>query len=148
MKPLILDQPAQQALPARFFWAMLTAAGWGIWLVLWLPVLRAVTRILSVDNYSLALALQSSTALMTDFASHINIAVTLVSLFVAWALCQQLRTCHEDRVAGDRSVSTDHLARSVQLRESDLRQWQNARRMVVTHDDALGWIRGVDVSAA
>ena len=55
MKPLILDQPAQQALPARLFWALLTAAGWGVWIALWLPVLRAIPGMLGVGHRDLDL---------------------------------------------------------------------------------------------
>ena len=148
MKPLILDQPAQQALPARFFWGTLTAVGWGAWIFLWMPALRVVSAALRVNAADLDAAGQSSSMLLGDFASHLNIAVALISVFVSWAICQRLRALHEDRSSEDRSVTADRLACSVKLRESDLRLWQKARRMIVTHDEALGWIRNVEVSVA
>ena len=148
MKPLILDRPAQQALPARLFWALLTAAGWGVWIALWLPVLRAIPGMLGVGHRDLDLTAQSTHVLMTDLASHMNIAIALVSLFITWALAQWRRNHWADRVSEDRSVSSSNLAQSMRLRECDLRLWQRAQRMVVTHDDALGWISGVKVSAA
>lgn len=133
MKHLILDRRERLPLRRRALWGGVTGAGWALWAYLWWPLLG--------PGRAAALA-RSAAHLLGEARAHGGLLVGAVGLLLGWSGLQRWEA--RRRGAGSSAVSARQLAFSIRLSERELSGWQEARRVVVRHDEDAGWIRSVE----
>lgn len=145
MDSLIYDQSACQPWSKRLLCNTLTGAGWTFWLYLCSPFFFPLTAALSLGPQHLHVSAWAGQALLVSFLSHLTLITMCVAIFVVFAVFQERRQHGASQAPYTETINTGSLARSIGLRASDLTTWQQAQSIVVTHDEALGWIHDVEV---
>lgn len=145
MRTLILDQYNHQSCLIRLLGNTLTGLGWAFWVYLWLPLIAAITLLLgSHPEQATSAASQSLLALATTLGGHAGMVFIMIAVFFAWSLLQWLGkpyrklALQKHQLKMKKSLSTAHTA-------LDVRRWQHAQNMVVSHDEGNGLIKQVKV---
>lgn len=148
MISLIYDQPDCQSWLQRLLCNTLTGAGWVGWLSMWSPSPGSLAIAREIAPHAFQSALWPGESFLAPLASHAILVTVCAALFLAWALWQGWSHRDSGQEWYVPAMDTETLARSIGLRQQDLAAWQTARRMVVTHDESLGWIHHVEVLPA
>lgn len=134
--PLIIDKPALTPLPSRIGWGTLTFVFWLLWAYLWLPLITSAIWALGFDQVITYFPWSQGNHEMRHLmALYLLIITGLGGSLVSWAQLEYRRFRHVRRRAMPPFVTIEELAAHAGLNIADMRDWQNARRLVVTHDD-------------
>jgi poly-beta-1,6-N-acetyl-D-glucosamine biosynthesis protein PgaD len=134
-RALIIERPELAHPVRRFLAPIFTALAWCIWVLLWLPVLAAVS-----DRFAAALPWASPTGyrslealrrLLEVFPLSVGVVVAVLAVNGAgtW-LHRFLRKANRRQ-----DVGTQELAADLHLPEDKLSAWQGARVVRATHSD-------------
>jgi poly-beta-1,6-N-acetyl-D-glucosamine biosynthesis protein PgaD len=146
MRKLILDQYSHQSLLKRFLGNTLTGLGWGFWIFLWLPLFDTITILLSSPSEQPASAASNSImVLLATLTTHASVLVILIAAFFAWSMLQWLGKLYRHDALHKQQVNGPHVASPSVHTSQDVQSWQQAQSMVVSHDDASGYIHQVEI---
>jgi poly-beta-1,6-N-acetyl-D-glucosamine biosynthesis protein PgaD len=148
MRKLILDQYTHQALFKQFFGNTLTGLGWAFWIYLWLPLFAAIKLLLGQQPEQVTSAASHSLlALLATLANHASTVVIMILVFVGWALLQWAGKRYRREALQKRQthVPTSSLALPAIRVVNDMQRWQQAQTVIVSHDDASGFIKRVEI---
>lgn len=143
MNTLIIDRFACQPVYRRLLWTVLTGVGWLFWMSLWLPLLKLPQVLVGEISSGDLIASPVFGQVLATLGSHAALILAAIGLFLAWSLFQSHADSERSAADGRSPTSVRQLAQSVRVGEQDLRAWQQAQRMVVVHDENLGWIREI-----
>jgi poly-beta-1,6-N-acetyl-D-glucosamine biosynthesis protein PgaD len=143
MRTLILDRYNQQSLLKRFLWNTLTGLGWGFWIYLWLPLFAAITLLLSPHpEQATSAASNSILALLATLTAHASTVVIMIAAFFAWSLLQWVgKHYRREALQKQHENAPSSATHTVQ----NVRRWRQVQCMVVSHDDANGFIQGIEL---
>lgn len=146
MRPLILDQYANQQLFKRILCNTFTSLGWLFWVYLWLPLIDAIILLLGPQpELATSTASHSILMLMSTLSAHASVVMIVVTAFFAWSLLQWLGKCFRHQSLRKRQVNVPYsLTPAIHTKEM-VKSWRHAQNMVVSHDEAGGNIQFVDV---
>ena len=140
-KPLIFDT-AGIPWPKRYFLKLINATGWGLWLLLWLPVTSSAQKLLSSGGQ-----MDSALIGLVDAIAFGALAVLLMAAaFAGWsqnqrrgalAVRRQLRRARK-------FLKTELLAQVFAIDHRSLSKWQNSQIMLAHHSDDTGWLQTID----
>ncbi len=134
--PLIIERPDLAHPVRRAISYLLTAGGWLLWLVMWVPFLAALGRYLGYQVPEIAfpsqISLQSFLILVKMLPFVIGAAIGLMLLSFLW---DKLKTHAGFPDRRWRPVGLDRLAHSMALEPQQLAAWQSAQVLYVHHGD-------------
>lgn len=143
MYALIIDQFPQQTLLRRIIAYILTGLGWSFWIYLWLPLLDAMTTLLGFNPMqATSAALSSILSLINTLNGHALMIANIIGAFLLWATLQWLGK--SGRLAAIRRQRMS-LSYNVYV-PPHLKRWQEAQRLIVSHDDNNGAILRVQIT--
>ena len=146
MRTLILDQYAHQSLFKRLLGNALTGLAWAFWVYLWLPLFVAITLLLGVyPEEATSTASRSIMELIATLGSHAAMVFVMIAVFFAWSLLQWLGKHHRHRALRKRQTKPSLPVSPAAYNQQDVKNWRQAQHMVVTHDDASGYIYQVEI---
>ncbi len=143
MRTLILDRYNQQSLLKRFLWNTLTGLGWGFWIYLWLPLFAAITLLLgSHPEQATSAASNSILALLATLTAHASTVVIMIAAFFAWSLLQWVgKRYRREALQKQQENAPNSATHTVQ----NVRRWRQVQCMVISHDDANGFIQHIEM---
>ncbi len=146
MRSLILDQYAHQSLFKRLLGNTLTSLAWAFWLYLWLPLFAAITQLagspqVEVTSDASNLILE----LIVTLGSHAAMVLAMIGVFIAWSLLQWIGKHHRRQALQKQHIKTSSPVPAAACKKQDEKNWRQAKSMVVSHDNASGYIYKVDI---
>jgi len=146
MHMFILDQYAHQPLLKRILWNSLTGFGWAFWIYLWLPLLIAINLLIGPHpEQATSAASQSILALLATLTGHASVLGIMIAAFVAWSLLQWLSKSYRHEALQKRLVNVLCQASLTAHAVQNLPLCQKEQCMVVSHNDASGFIQYVEI---
>ncbi|WP_110648520.1 poly-beta-1,6-N-acetyl-D-glucosamine biosynthesis protein PgaD [Salinicola peritrichatus] len=131
--PRIIHRPDLQSRAQRSVFALLSGAGWMLWLYLFLPLATIASWTFGVHRFD-AYVLDShshSWASLTIYV--ITIALAGAALLI-WAFYNYRRFRHADRRQPASALTSEHLALSFGMNAAQVAELQRRRRVTLTHD--------------
>jgi poly-beta-1,6-N-acetyl-D-glucosamine biosynthesis protein PgaD len=146
MRTLILDQFDHQPLLKRCLWNTFTGLAWGFWVYLWVPLFFAITSLLGLHPEQTTTAASSSIlALLVTLGTHATMVGIMVVAFFAWSLLQWLGKRYRHQALRKQQAGALCPPSSPAKVAQNLRGWQQAQCLVVSHDSAGGIIQQVKI---
>lgn len=134
--PLIIDKPRLRPMPNRIGWSALAFILGLLWIYLWLPLMTVALWALGYHQFTTYLPWSGKNhELRHLFILYFAIIAALGGSLVSWASLEYWRFRNANRRTAPTPVAVDELAVYAELRSCDMHAWQNARCLVVTHDD-------------
>lgn len=134
--PLIIERPDLAHPFRRAFSIALTAGGWIVWLIMWIPFLAALGRHFGYDLPVVAFPSQLSLHSFLLLAELIPIVVVAAVLAMALRfLWEKLRNHAGFPDRRWRPVGLERLAHQMALDPQRLSTWQSAQILYVHHGD-------------
>jgi biofilm PGA synthesis protein PgaD len=147
MCKFILDQYNHQSLVKRFLGNSLTGLAWVFWGYLWLPLIAAIALLPEEARPEPVTSVASSPimALTATLASHAGMVVIMIGVFFGWSLLQFLGKRHRNEILQKYQASVPNQRVSDIHSAIELKYWQHAQSMVVSHDEINGFIKRVEI---
>lgn len=145
LKPLIFDR-SLVPWPRQYGLHLINAAGWCLWLLLWMPV--------SLSAQKLWVGSEPPDAVLAGLFSAIGFGVLAVvlmtALFAGWTVNQRRAALALRRrlQRARRFLKTDVLAKVFALNHQSLSQWQDSQIMLAHHSDDTGWLKHIEALPA
>ena len=141
LKPLIFDC-SLVPWPKRYGLRAINAAGWSLWLLLWMPVSSSAQKLLAGGA-----PLDAALAGLFSAISFGALAVlTMAALFAGWTFNQRRGALALRRrlQRARRFLKTEVLAKVFAINHQSLSQWQDSQIMLAHHSDDTGWLQHID----
>jgi poly-beta-1,6-N-acetyl-D-glucosamine biosynthesis protein PgaD len=150
MRTLIIDQYTQQSIFKQQLGNTLTGLAWGFWIYLWLPLVVAITMLLGPHpEQATSAASHSILALLKTLVSHGSVVVIMILAFFGWSLLQFFGKRSRREALRKQEVKWPCTVVSPTAQETqDMRRWRHVQCLVVTHDNAGGFITQVEIVKA
>lgn len=141
LKPLIFDITGIPW-PRRYLQRLINAAGWSLWLLLWMPITSSAQKLLS-DGGQMDPALIG----LLDAIALGALAVLLMAIaFAGWSQNQR-RGALAPRRRLQRArcfLKTEVLAKVFAIDHRSLCRWQGSQVVLAHHSDDTGWLQTID----
>lgn len=136
---MIIEQSSSLPVHYRIGWGCVTAAFWGVWLYLWMPLVTVAAW--SFGFYQAQQHLQWEQApgeLKRLLMFYAVIAAALGGALLLWAAAEYMRFRNRNRRRASPPASTQDLARHACLPAESLAAWQRLRCVTAYHDELGG----------
>lgn len=140
---MIIEQSSSLPVHYRVGWGCVTAAFWGVWLYLWMPLVTLAAW--SFGFYQAQQHLQwehTPGELKRLLMFYAIIAAALGGALLLWAAAEYMRFRNRNRRRASRPACTQDLAQHAGLPVENLAAWQRLRCVTAYHDE-LGGLSGV-----
>jgi poly-beta-1,6-N-acetyl-D-glucosamine biosynthesis protein PgaD len=140
-KPLIFDT-SRVPWCKRYLLRLIDVTGWGLWLLLWMPLTLSAEKLLSSGGH-----MDSALAGLLDAVGFGALAVLLMAAaFLGWTLKQRLGALALRRrlSRARRFLKPEVLAKAFSINHQSLSQWQDSQIMLAHHSDDTGWLQHID----
>ena len=132
---IIIESPELQTRRQRMLFAALTCVLWTVWTYLWLPVITLVEWLLDLPTNYQAFVLVGYAALREVLLVYCSVIVTMGGSLIAWATYNLIRFRGTSRRRVRPAVDLDSLATFHAVQPAALADWQQARHLVLDHDE-------------
>ncbi len=135
MRSLILDQYSNQPALTRWVGNSLTGLGWGFWIFLWLPLLATASIVLDfTPEAAPQSASHSMLTLLLTMKSHLVMVLSLIGLFIAWAILQSVgKGKRTESILREKNTFCNAMT-AVEMSEEQLQIVRKARITRVSHE--------------
>jgi poly-beta-1,6-N-acetyl-D-glucosamine biosynthesis protein PgaD len=140
-KPLIFDT-SRVPWCKRYLLRLIDATGWGLWLLLWMPLTLSAEKLLSSGGH-----MDSALAGLLGAVGFGALAVlVMAAAFLGWTLLQRLGALAlRRRLSRARQfLKSEVLAKAFSINHQSLSQWQDSQIMLAHHSDDTGWLQHID----
>jgi len=133
---IIIELPALQTQRQRLLLAVITGIFWAAWCYLWLPVVSVIEWAFGLPNRYQAFVLHGYSALQEVLPVYCGVISLMGGSLIAWATYNMLRFKGSDRRSGRADMDLDVLADFHAVQPAALARWQEARLLVLDHDES------------
>ena len=142
MSDLIIDAPKLQTLRQRFAFSFLTFAFWVLWFYLWMPLVTLVAWALGFQIvYEHMVLLQGWQGLVRLLGIYALVVIGLGSIFIGWALYNNIRFRNKKRRGNPGKVAIDDMVHFYQVGDAMIRKSQRSKRVVVHFNPEGGVVK-------
>lgn len=139
MKYPIIDRAR---LPTLEHWTLsgfLTIVFWAFWIHLWLPLLALLAWSLGLKQaYKYMIELRGYAEVLALLGFYLLVVLLMGGVLVCWATYNILRSRRLSTRVANRPVTDEQIARYFRHGQQAVRSWQQAARLLVTHDEKGG----------
>jgi poly-beta-1,6-N-acetyl-D-glucosamine biosynthesis protein PgaD len=140
-KPLIFDASCVPW-PKRYLLRLMDATGWGLWLLLWLPMASSAEKLMrSGGQMDSALG-----GLLYAVGLGALAVLVMAAVFLGWTLNQRRGALAlRRRLRRARHfLKIEVLAKVFAINHQSLSKWQDSQIMLAHHSDDTGWLQHID----
>jgi biofilm PGA synthesis protein PgaD len=133
--PPIIERADLQSLRQRTVAGVLTVFFWALWGYLWLPLLALIAWAVGVQQaYKYMIVLDGYVEVLKLLAIYALIIALLGGSLVAWATYNIVRYGGPEQRTARPAASVEEVARYFRQGPLAVAGWQQAQRLLVTHD--------------
>lgn len=147
MNACIIERPDQQSTAQKIIYGILTLGWWLFWFYLWLPLIGPwisdhpiMNRLVSAHKYT-----PDQYWILVDLFIIVGIAALIISIVMGVWGYYNLRNPGRERRRRPAAVCVNQLARFFVVKDAQVMDWHQARRLVV-HYDEQGVIQHVEAA--
>lgn len=147
MNACIIERPEQQSTAQKIIYGILTFCWWLFWFYLWLPLIGPlisdhpfVNRLIAAHRYT-----RDQYWILVDLFIIVGIAALIISIVMGVWGFYNLRNPGRERRRRPTPVSITQLSRFFVVKETQVHDWHQARRLIV-HYDEQGVIQQVEAA--
>ena len=135
MKRIIINRPELQSSLQRITTRGITFIFWVIWIYLWLPLISLVAWWVGIQLFrEHMLDNNGYRALLTDMHQYALTIALIAVVLIGWARYNLLRFRDKDNRKTSKHVDLAIQAQHFKIEAQQLRHWQDAKRLVIHHD--------------
>jgi biofilm PGA synthesis protein PgaD len=145
LKSPIIARPDLQSSQQRTLYRALTLVFWIFWLYLWLPLLALLAWSVGLQQaYKYMIVLGGYQEVLRLLIIYSLVILLLGGTLTGWATYNILRYGKRPRRSGGRLPTSDEVARYFRQGPIAIESWQQAQKLLVTHDEE-GGIASVEI---
>lgn len=148
MRPLIIERPQKQTRSQRWGYRAITVLFWALFAYFIRPVLTLAAWLLGYYRFQeIMIGAHGWEELVRLLLVYSAVILTMTLVLIGWSLYNLVRFGrHEKRVTPPARISVEALAGHFGVTAEQVRQWQEARRLVIHYNDEGAIVEGRSLS--